>query len=238
MMKDAPLFKSLGLQLRGVDPDLRFACQIVGACELRYQQKELNYLGPGEWNARRGEICPPWPEFCEATAGFTEATFRNLFLCAEAVRIRLAAASLRNKEADRTWELMETPPSELSDEERQELVKGILKHALKPGDTRQSLANEFKPPIMKLRKADLSDPGAAERGEQPPMPGDKPANRFRDLVAFSMAKGGLDFKRACQIAMHMMPEEMLTPTELAWKRLRKELADNFFETVANESDEP
>jgi hypothetical protein len=236
-MKHAPLIESLGIRLRGVAPLERLAGQIVVELELRHLKKTLNYVGMGEWNAYRGEIRPTWEELCQAQAGFTEATERGLHLCAEAVKIRLAADSLSNEWAERGWELMETPPSALTPSERQELVKGILKHALKEGDTRQSLMAEYKPPALKLKMPAVPDKEAAQRGGEPPQPGVEPANRFRDMVAFAMARG-CGLKRACEITLMMMPDEMLTPTELAWKRLRMKLADNFFQTVAEESDEP
>lgn len=235
-MKNAPLFESLGISMRGVAPLERLAGQIVVELELRHLKKTLGYIGGGEWNAYRGAIRPKWEELCLAQAGFTEATERGLHLCAEAVKIRLAADSLRNDEADRAWELMETPPSELTETERQELVKGILKYALQEGDTRQSLMDEFKPPALKLKMPAVPDKEAAQRGAEPPQPGVEPANRFRDMVAFAMARG-CSLKRACEITLIMMPDEMLTPSELAWKRMRRQLAANFFETVANESPE-
>jgi hypothetical protein len=235
-MKHAPLIESLGICLRGVAPLERLAGQIVVGLELRHLKKTLGYCGMGEWNAYRGEIRPTWNELCEAQAGFTDATENNLHFCAEAVKIRLAADSLRNEEAERAWELMETPPSELTETERQELVQGILKHALKEGDTRQSLIHEFKPAALKLKMPAVPDKEAAQRGAEPPQPGVEPANRFRDLVAFAMARG-CGLKRACEITLIMMPDEMLTPSELAWKKMRRQLADNFCETVAKESPE-
>jgi hypothetical protein len=235
-MKHAPLFESLGIRQRGVLPSERLAGQIVVGLELRHLKKTLGYTGGGEWNAYRGIIRPTWEELCKAQAGFTEATERGLHLCAEAVKVRLAAGSLRNAEADRAWELMETPPSELTETERQELVQGILKHALKEGDTRQSLIDEFKPAVLMLKMPAVPDKEAAQRGAEPPQPGGDPANRFRDMVAFAMARG-CGLKRACEITLIMMPDEMLTPAELAWKRMRRQLAENFCETVAKKSPE-
>jgi hypothetical protein len=235
-MKNAPLIEALGIRLRGVDPLERLAGQIVVGLELRHLKKTLNYVGGGEWNACRGEIRPTWEELCRAQAGFTEATERSLHLCAEAVKKRLAADSLRNKEADRIWRLMMTPPSEIADTERQELVKGILKHALKEGDSRHLLIDEFKPPALKLKMPAVPDKEAVKRGAEPPQPGVEPANRFRDLVAFAMARG-IGLKRACEVTLIMMPDEMLTASELAWKRLHLQCAANWEEEVSKRSPE-
>jgi hypothetical protein len=235
-MKNAPLIESLGIRLRGVTPLERLAGQIVVGLELSHLKKTLGYAGVGEWNAYRGEIRPTWDELCMAQAGFSPDTARLLDICAEAVKVRLAADSLRNGAADDTWCLMETPPSELTATERQELVNGILKHALRKGDTRLSLIHESTAPYKKTPKPEKLDPAAVARGENPPTPGDQPANRFRDMVAFTMASG-VGFKRACEVMMIMMPDDMLSLHELAWKRLHKQLAANFFETVSQESPE-
>lgn len=235
-MKNPPLPESLGICLRGVRPLKRIAMQIMVSLEARHMKKTLGYVGNGEWHAYRDEIRPTWEDLIKAQADFTEPTERNLYLCTEAVRMRLAASS-RNEEAKRIWKLMETPPSELTPTQRQELVNGIMKHALKEQDTRASLMKEAMPPLLKLKTLPTPDQEAVKRGAEQPESGVEPANRFRDLVAFIMARGKVDQKRAHQVAMLMMPDEMLTPSELAWKRLRKQCAEIFCESDSMEDPE-
>jgi hypothetical protein len=136
----APLLEELKIRVRGVPPLERLAGMIVLGMQMRHLKVMLGYMGAGSQWAYKGEERPGWNELCRAQAGFTDDTEKNLHECARAVKARLAAKS--TDEAREILSMMERPPSELADAERENLVAGICRHALKAGDTQESLRKE------------------------------------------------------------------------------------------------
>ena len=159
----APLLVALNLNPRGLEPLERLAVLIVLGIELRHLKRKLGYIGVGSHHQYRGEIRPTWNRFCQGQCGFSDDTAANLFDSVSGVKARLEASAAA--EAREILAMMEIPPSELSDAERQKLVNGIRLYALKDGDTQKILKQKFREAAAP-DDPEGQQPSAAECGEQ------------------------------------------------------------------------
>lgn len=125
----APLAISLNLQLKGVHSSVRLASQIVLGLELDHLKRSLNYVGMGSWQAIRNDADakgrPTWPAFCRAEAGISDRSAQNYLECGEAVKNRLSVVADRWKPGRRILKQMGKRPSDLTADERAELIKSI-----------------------------------------------------------------------------------------------------------------
>ena len=228
-MKKPPLIEALKINLRGNGPEERLAGLIVVSLELRHVKFRLGY-SVGCREAYRGEGRPTWEALLDAQAGITDATERNLYKCAAAVKARLAASE--ESEAREILAMMETPPSKLSDAERQQLVDGIRRYALKDGDTQEILKKEFCEAAAKT-DSDAPQPSTAACGEQEarelklgrmvarmidaaPRPEDSEECGDQNITALAMSFG-LGEKRAREVARAFRAREL---AGLAMRALR------------------
>ena len=137
---------SLGLKRQGISPLAKIAADIVLGLELAAIKRAGNYEGGGSWQADR-ESCvsgnrPVWERLVQDVAGITEVAATHYFQCAMAVKIRLKDSP--QPEAREVLALMEIRPSELTEKQREELVRGIEAHGLSDGDTKFYLRKEYK----------------------------------------------------------------------------------------------
>lgn len=141
----APLVKSLNLEIKGVAPTQRLAGLIVLGIELLHRKRALGYDGPGSWQAFREESKSGarmhWPKYCEAEADISDTMAKHYHQCADAVRMRLRISSKPG--AKELLQDMETPPSEMTAEQRLALVDRIAKIGLVPGDTQIDLRKDL-----------------------------------------------------------------------------------------------
>lgn len=123
----APLATSLNLQLKGVHSSVRLASLIVLGLELEHLKRKLGYAGIGSWQAYRSEAQSgerrTWVEYCKAEAGISERSAQIYHECGEAVKQRLQISQWK----DAKWLIgqMEKPPSDLTADERDNMIQCI-----------------------------------------------------------------------------------------------------------------
>jgi hypothetical protein len=142
----APLVQSLNLQIKGIDPRARIAAMIVLSIEFESIKIKLGYKGPGGWQQFRKEASTgerqTLGEFCRRQTGYSPETMENFHQCADAVRMRLRISSKPG--ARDLLQDMETPPSEMTKEQRLSLADRIALIGLTLGDSQSYLRKEFR----------------------------------------------------------------------------------------------
>ncbi len=165
----APLIKSLGLKIQGVSPLARIAAHIVLGLELAAIKRAGNYEGGGGWQADREATLegnrPTWTDLVQELAGTTEISATHYFQCGMVVKLRLKESP--QPEAREVLALMEIRPSELTEAQRETLVRGILEHGLSDGDCKTYLRKEFKARFIKPKPAAICNSDTGELAENP-----------------------------------------------------------------------
>jgi hypothetical protein len=141
--------------------------------ELAAIKRAGNYEGGGAWQADRDAVIsgsrPVWTSLVNDLAGITEVAATHYFQCALVVKLRLKDSP--QPEAREVLALMEIRPSELSENQREALVRGIEAHGLSEGDNKSYLRKEFKAAFLKSKPTPACLPLATDEPAENPDPG-------------------------------------------------------------------
>lgn len=205
---NSPLFKSLGIELRGTAPRARIAALSVAATEMMYRKRELGYERGARFAFRNDpgfDQRPNWDEYCLREAWLSSDSIHLHALCARAIGRRLDYMKSFGVEIGDLPDLWRNRPSELSDGDLKRMIDGVAGKALFQGESQSDLRRELKI-------------AAAHRN------GDRPtiSESVRTIITVGRLlgfSGMMSMKRARQIAEYgaLDPEER----QRLWKEARE-----------------